>query len=589
MRLAIRLLAGLAAALALLPAAAAEAPLAELSIEELLNIEVTSVSKKPQRLSESASAVFVITQEDIRRSGATSVPELLRMVPGANVSRINANSWAVSIRGFNNQFANKLLVLQDGRALYTPLFAGVIWEVQNPMLEDVERIEVIRGPGAAVWGANAVNGVINIITKHSGDTQGGLAVAGAGTEERAFGAYRQGIALGEDRYLRLYAKAAETDASPRLGGGAGADDGRGLRAGFRSDQAIEAGSLTVLGDVYRVGAGDTFSVTSLAPPYGAVLREDKAFAGAHLLGRWQRTLAGGDTVSLQGYLDHTRMESPQILEETRNTLDLELQHRLRLGTSQDMIWGLGYRHSRDSITGGETYQFNPTSARTDLISAFLQDEIGLVPERWRLILGARAEHDERTGFQLQPNARLLWTPETGHSLWAAVSRAVRTPSRTERDARVNFLVLPPVPPSLPATQFSMLGNRDLQAEKLLALDLGYRGQLGPRLGLELAAFRYRYEDVIRRTHGTPVVEGAHVLVPFVWQNIDKGETWGGEAALDWRLSDTARAALAYSYLDADFFIGDQPKHSASLRSPSTSRRARSWISGSSAPAPSRRA
>lgn len=562
------LLAGLLAVLAATPAPAddpAPGPVPELSLDELLDLRVTSVARKEQRLADSASAIHVITREDIARSGANSIPELLRLVPGANVGQINASTWAVSMRGFNGHWANKLLVLQDGRELYTPLYAGVYWEAQNLVLDDIERIEVIRGPAASLWGPNALNGGINIITKHAGDTLGNLLSAGAG-DRRAAAAVRHGRPLGEAGHLRLYASASEEGANVMADGSRAADDWRGQRAGFRLDRESGRSAFRLLGDAYRVQAGELFALPSLTEPSGATpLRADKEFRGAFLLGEWRQRSGDRDELVVQGYFDHARNDFPSVLLEQRNTLDVQFRQRLGLGERHDFIWGLAYRRSADQTRPGVTNAFDPADRSLAFYSLFVHDEVSLVPERWKLIVGARLDHNDYSGAEVQPNLRLLWTPSPAQSLWLALSGAVRTPSRAETDMRLDFAALP----GTPSTLFRYLGNPGLEAEHLTALDMGYRGQLGRGLSLDLAAFAYRYRDVARPVAGTPVFEAVptppHLLLPFRWSNVAGGHSWGGEVSLDWRAVDHTRLSLAYGFLDTDFYLGEQPQHGLSLR------------------------
>ncbi len=406
----------------------AESPPADLSLEELLKVEVQTASRKSQRLQDVASAVFVISREDIERSGATSLPEVLRLAPGVQVARLANNRWAVSARGFNGRFANKLLVLMDGRSIYSPLFSGVLWEMEDTLLDDVDRIEVIRGPGAALWGANAVNGVINIITRNARDTRGTLAVAGAGSEERSFGALRHGFAAGEGS-VRLWAKGFSRDESVDLSGNRGNDDWHAARAGFRGDWNANAGSrLTVSGSIYNSPTGDRWNVPSVTSPSGAIATDiEQGGSGANLLLKHEWLPADGSASTLQAYVDRTEIDVIGVLGERRTTVDLDFQHRLAPGGAHDVIWGLSHRQSRDQIRSGPLISILPDHQTYQLTSAFVHDEITLQPERLKLALGARLEHNNYTGLEPQPNARLIWTPTAHQALWGALSRAVQNP------------------------------------------------------------------------------------------------------------------------------------------------------------------
>ena len=561
-----------------------------LGLEDLMKIEITSVSKKSQRLSDAAAAIFVITQEDIRRSGVTSIAEALRMAPGVQVARIDANKWAVSIRGLNGRFANKLLVLMDGRSLYSPLFAGVYWEVQDTVLEDIDRIEVIRGPGASLWGANAVNGVINIITKSADATQGGLLSAGGGTEARGFGTARCGLPLGDDTHLKLFAKHQNTDNGVDATGAATHDAWQMTRGGFRLDaQPSYRDTLTVSGDYYDGGTGERYTLyrlpTSQDPSFSSTPEAQSQMSGGNLLLRWQRALDDTANLSLQLYYDHSE-RSMIILGEKQDTVDLELQHRLTLPGRQDFIWGLGYRYSKDSLSDTATISFNPPSRDTSLFSAFLHDEIKMVPDKLSLILGSRLEHNSYTGFEIQPNARLLWTPTPSNSLWGAVSRAVRTPARGDSDISYRYRTYPADPPSVPyPVRLEIDGANNFKSETLLAYDLGYRTEPLQHVAIDLAAFYNSYDRlrVLQAGGIFPEQTGAappDLVQPYQLANLMHGHTYGCELAAEWSPVNWWRLHASYSYLRIKMYLdspstdlinkgdaeGDSPRHQYSLRS-----------------------
>jgi iron complex outermembrane recepter protein len=578
--------------MAALPATA-DAPLADLSLEDLLSIEVTSVSRKAQRLTDAPAAAFVVTNEDIQRSGATSIPEALRMVPGVEVARLGAGRWAVSARGFNGRFANKLLVLMDGRSVYSPLFSGVFWEAEDTLLEDIERIEVIRGPGAAMWGANAVNGVINIITKRARDTLGGLVTARAGIQERASLSARYGGSAGDGGFFRVWGKTFEHDESSAPGGGNDANDHwKASRAGFRLDKNLAAGSnLTLIGNAYDGKSEDTLLFPSLFAPYQLPTAVSQKNSGANLLGRFDWTLESGSQATLQSYADVTELDILPLTRERRTTFDVDFQHRLQAGTRHDLIWGLGYRWSRDDLSTGNTaastgisyLTFAPKSRDLSLVSAFVQDEITLIPETWKLMLGAKLEHNSLTGFEPQPSIRLLWTPTSKDSVWAAASRAVRTPSRAERDVQINYTVIPPNPRSPLPVVTPIQPNPNLDSERLTALELGYRAQLTPRLSVDAAAY---YNDYDKLRGSVPIGQGLVMGLPpyatFTSQtsNALKARTHGLELAVDWHPTDWWRLQGAYTYQklnarrngdiandDAEAMVeGLSPRHKFSLRS-----------------------
>lgn len=551
--------------------------LTELSIEDLMNIEITSVAKKTQKMSEASAAIFVITQEDIRRSGVTSIPESLRMVPGLQVARIDANKWAITSRGFNGRFANKLLVLIDGRSVYTPLFSGVYWDVKDTLLEDVNRIEVIRGPGATLWGANAVNGVINIITKHAKDTQGGLMTAGTGTEEQGIGGIRYGGKSGQDTYYRVYAKYFNRDKGVYASGEDAADDWDAVRGGFRIDwEGSKRDSRTLQGGLYDGQYGETITTRSLTSPYSSTNDTDNDMSGAHLLGRWTRTISDISNMALQLYYDRTERNSI-LVDLIRDTFDLDFQHKFALGEWQEIVWGIAYRFTGDDMVGSFDTSWDPESRDDDLFSGFVQDDITLVDNQLRLTLGSKFEYNDYTGFEIQPNTRLMWTPEERHSVWAAVSRAVRTPSRTEHDGTVNNSVLPPNSLYLgsPPVVASLRGDRDFDSEELLAYELGCRVLPSDQLSLDVAAFYNDYDSLRTLEPGSLFLETSpsplHLVSPYTADNKMAGETYGVELAANWHALDWWRLQAAYTYLQMQLHLdadsGDTTSESAEDESP----------------------
>jgi iron complex outermembrane receptor protein len=584
------LLLALAGSLLVDPAPAAPQPPADLtalSLEELMDVEVVSVSKRAEPISSAAAAVFVLTREDLRRSGATTIPEALRLVPGLQVARIDANKWAISARGFNGRFANKLLVLLDGRTVYTPLFSGVLWDVQDTLLEDVERIEVIRGPGATLWGANAVNGVINILTRPATDTQGTLVTAGGGAEERGFVAARYGGLLGAATAYRVYGKLFDRDAGVEVGGGEAADAWSVGRGGFRLERTLsEASALTLQGDGYRGEVGSALVVADVAALPNArqrTIRADDAIEGGNLLARWRHERRSGSEMRIQLYLDRTERDTA-VVDETRDTWDLELQYAASATARQRLIWGLGFRRTADDIDGSDVLSFAPASRSDALWSAFLQDEITVVPERLSVIAGTKLEHNDYSGAEVQPTLRALWTPRPGHTVWAALSRAVRTPSRAEHDFRFNAATFPPnaFAPGAPPVISAAIGSRAFQPEELLAYELGWRTGVGERLFVDAAAFFHRYDRLRSTRVGDPFLEVAppppHLVVPALVRNDLEGDAYGLELAADWRPTEGLRLAAAYTLLELDLELrpgaddpaalapeGESPRHQLHLR------------------------
>src|SRR5438874_1148306 len=511
--------------------------ISRMSIEELMNVEVTSVAKRPQRVADAAAAVFVITQEDIRRSGSASIPEALRMVPGLQVARIDENKWAIGSRGFNGRFDNKLLVLIDGRSVYTPLFSGVYWNVQDVMLEDVDRIEVIRGPGATLWGANAVNGVINIISKKAKDTQSAAVTAGAGTEERGSGSVRYGSKIGNTSY-RAYGKYFNWGPSEYPSGMTAHDGWDALRGGFRADWTpAGANSLTLQGDIYRSRFDETLTVASLSAPYSNTFPNDGKYSGGNILGRWNHT-SERSSMSLQMYYDNTTISDHSLFGDHQNILDLDFQHGFHVGDSQQFVWGLGYRSIRDKNDSSFTVSLQPNQVTLNQFSTFLQDEISLVDNRLQITLGSKFERNEFTGFEIEPNARLLWNLTPNQSIWTAVSRAVRTPALTEEGLRLNSQVIPPGTPFANPTPFpavvAVFGSHQFNSEDLLAYELGYRVQATKNLSLDIATFYNNYSNLRTAEPGgiypEPLGSPAptDIVIPFFAGNKMSGGTYGVE-------------------------------------------------------------
>ena len=554
--------------LATVPAPAAENPpgtpdrLASMSMEELLATTVTSVARREESVARSPAAVHVITHEDIRRSGATSVAEALRLAPGLQVARVDAHDWAIGSRGFNELFANKLLVLIDGRSVYTPLFSGVFWDAQDVVLEDVERIEVIRGPGAALWGANAVNGVINVITKKAAATQGWLFSGAAGNELRGAGIIRFGGKIGDSLHYRINGKYFEEEDSQLADSSAAAhDDWRLGRLGFRVDwDATATDSLTLQGDLAKSRQDQVYSRFRPAPeftPYQSATVDTAS--GANVLGRWTHSFASGAETALQTYYDHTDRRSV-VQHEKRDTFDLDLQHRFAWGHWQTIVLGGGYRRTADRIGNSFELEVLPDARASDLFSAFVQDEIALIKKELTLTLGSKFEHNDYTGFELQPSAHLCWTPTERQSVWAAVSRAVRTPSRVEDDIHLRsslavprgalFAGAPPFVPPSPAILTAITGNRDFESETLIAYEAGYRAEITAALSFDLALF-YNDYDALRgiAATGTAVdLAATPAEIALSAGNFLQGHTYGGELSVNLRVTDWWRLRADWSVL-----------------------------------------
>jgi iron complex outermembrane recepter protein len=557
-----------------------QADLANQSLENLMNMQVTSVSKTEQKLSQTAAAVFVITQEDIERSGATNIPDLLRMVPGMDVGEINGSTWAISSRGFNQQFSNKLMVMIDGRPVYTSTFAGVFWDVMDLPLEDIERIEVIRGPGGAIWGANAVDGVINIIMKKASETKGRLVAAGAGNVERGFGLIQYGGTLGKETDFRVYTKYFDQNQLLDLTGQNGADGWHALRGGFRIESALNAkDSLMVEGDLTSQREGEYgFVLPSVTSPGLVPVAEEIDSTDGSVDAVWTHEISARSETQTQFSYDRHVRDDPQN-PEIRGIFDLQFQHHVMWGSRQNVVWGLGYQNSPDDITGGLTVTMDPTRKDLQVFSSFVQDEIALLPDRLYLTVGSKFEHNDYSGFEFMPDIRAAWLPDKRQMMWAAVSRALRAPSRNDTNLVLNFDSLPGNPPTLSR----LLGNPDYQDERLVAYETGYRTTLSDRLSLDLAAYYDDYDSLQTTEPGTPFFENSpaprHEVDPFTYQNLMYGEVDGVEVAANWKVSNRFSLSPGYAFeqvhmhtlaasqdtMTARFVEGAVPTHSAQLR------------------------
>ncbi len=517
--------------------------LTRLTLEELMEIQVTSVSKKPERMKQAPAAVFVITQEDIRRSGATQIPEVLRMVPGVEVARVDSNKWAVSIRGFNNLFARKLLVLIDGRSVYTGLFSGTFWDTQDTALEDIDRIEVIRGPGATVWGVNAVNGVINIITKKASRTQGSLVSGGGGNVEQGFTTLRYGNKLGENAHYRVYGKWFNRDSFEHPSGMDSNDDWTAIRGGFRVDWNLSENSeLTFQGDIYN-GESNSRRFTVLAPAVSAVVNESEDVKGANLLTRWSRQFSDQSNLKVQFYYNQEDRKGP-VFSQYIDILDLDVQHRFALSNRHDLVWGFNNRVIIDELESSFALSFNPMSDTNYFGNAFIQDQITLVPDQLKFTVGTKLGYNTFSGWEIQPSGRLLWTPSDKHTVWASASRAVRTPSRLEDSFTLNFLTLGP-------NTVQLMGNTELKSENLLAYELGYRVKSTKHLFFDIATFYNVYNDLLTQE---PITPSAPFFITSQNQNLMKGEAWGIEVASTWDVFDFWRVKAAFTWFELDLFL-----------------------------------
>jgi iron complex outermembrane receptor protein len=501
--------------------------LKQLSIEELMNLDVTSVSKQPEPYGRAPAAIQVITQDQIRRSGASSIPEALRLADNLDVAQVNSHDWAISARGFNTALGNKLLVMIDGRTVYSPLFSGVFWNVQDYLLEDIDRIEVISGPGGTLWGANAVNGVINISSKSAKDTQGlYLEAGGGGPELKGFTGVRYGGTLGSDVYFRAYGKYFDRGNEKFADGNEASDSWNMRQGGFRVDSYASPGNiLTVQGDLY----GSDLNVAAGG---------DGQASGGNVLGRWSHVISDDSNTSLQVYYDRTHLVDPitnqfataAILTDDLDTYDLDFQHHVRLNERNRIAWGLGYRFTHDVVDPAQNLAFLPPTLDRKLYSGFMQDEV-MLTKNVLLTLGTKLEHNDYTGFEWEPNGRLQWNVAADQMLWSAVSRAVRTPSRIDSDLRE---------PN-PLTTI-LAGDSGFKSETLIAYELGYRARLGSRASASLSTFYNDYDNV-RSVSYTP-----STIVPLFFANNLAGDTYGAELSMDYQIIDQWRLHGGYDLL-----------------------------------------
>ncbi|HEY1892772.1 MAG TPA: TonB-dependent receptor [Steroidobacteraceae bacterium] len=550
--------------------------LKQLSIEQLANVMVTSVTRGPQPLARSAAAVAVVTSGQIASSGAMNVPEAIRYVPGINVAQLTASQWAVSSRGFASANSPDLLVLSDGRSIYTPLFSGVFWDVQDYLMQDIDRIEVVRGPGAALWGSNAVNGVINIISKSAEDTQGAWASAGGGSEERALVAAQYGgqadAAAGDPMYYRVFAK--YQDHAPEDYPAAASSDGWDLgHVGFRTDwKADSTDAFSVQGDAYDGRIGQVSPAVNIigrpGPPPPLVV----GVGGGNVLAHWQHTMSDDSDYEVRVYYDYTHRDDPTFIDNL-STLDVDFLEHLPLGRNQTFTWGLTGRTMDDLTHGKGLIALNPADSRDNLASGFVQDEVSL-PHAVHLTLGTKLEHNDFSGFEVQPSVRAAWDLSDSRTLWGAVSRAVRVPTRIEQ----NEDIVATDPASNPVV--ILVGNRNFHAEQVLAFELGYRWQPLTDLSLDLAVFRNRYTGLASLELATPYLDVAtgQTVYPLLTENFIDGHATGLEGLAQYSPVAWWRLSVNYSYVQMSltplgedlnrnhFYEGSTPRNQVGVQS-----------------------
>jgi iron complex outermembrane receptor protein len=545
--------------------------LKQMSVEELMGVEVTSVSRREEPLRDAAAAIAVITQDALRRSGAETIPDALRMVPGIHVGQQTASSWAVGARGFSSVTSEKLLVLSDTRSIYTPLFSGVLWDVQDYLFEDIDRIEVIRGPGAALWGSNAVNGIINITTRSARDTHGTFLETGAGTFDRARIAARYGGETTDGVHYRVFGKYLDRDETQHVAPDTD-DEWRLGHVGFRTDWAgSERDAFTVQGDAYSGDVGMLVPAATIAGRDNPVGELNTRVSGGNVLARWRRSSGESSDLQVRAYYDYTRRDDPSYLD-TLHTFDVDVQQRFAASDRHEILWGASYRLTSNRNRSGGIFAVDPEESEDQLLSGFIQDQMTLA-ESVQLTLGTKVEENDFSGFEWQPSIRLAWSPRADQTLWSAVSRAVRVPTRFERDIAIE--VTPPGDNPV----IRLLGNDDFEAERLTAYEVGYRRQLGANLSVDLAVFYKDYDRLASLELGTfSVGPDGRLVVPIVNENLTSGRTRGAELQLEWSPAAYWHLTAVYTHLDmsltpsgednnrGEWFEGSTPRGMAGLRS-----------------------
>jgi iron complex outermembrane receptor protein len=563
------------------PAPVQSADLISMNIEDLMNIKVTSVSRTEEKLSRTASAVFVIGSEDIRDSGALNIPDLLRMVPGVQVAQLSSNTWAIAVRGFNERFSNKLLVMLDGRAVYSATIGGVFWDVLNVPLEDIERIEVIRGPGGSVWGANAVDGVINIITSNADATHGGLISAGGGNLSQGFGTLQYGGNLDGKTDYRIYTKYENDGQTPNGSGQPGGDAWHMLSGGFRTDTSLSKNDeLLFQGNIYtgKEGLPVTQLVSVSSPPQ--FTDELVPLSGGFLQSVWNHTISERSGTTLE--VSYGAYQRNDALRDGRKTFAADFQHHFLWGGRQDILWGLGLQYTYSHSEGDFLVSLSPASAGDYLFSSFVQDEIVLIPDRLYLTVGAKFEHNYYTGWAPIPSARVAWQISNRHMVWAAYSRPIRTPAETDV-AIISSVAEFPGHGGLP-TLVSVVGNPNYGNETTSVYELGYRASLAKNVSLDLSTYYNNYKNLQTNEPGEPYLISAppplHLVLPMTFANLLYGEAHGLEISTNWKVTGRWTISPGYAFEEIHMHTepssqdtssvlnaeGSSPRNSAQLRS-----------------------
>jgi iron complex outermembrane receptor protein len=518
---------------------------------DINDLNVTSVSKQEEKLSDTPAAIYVITQNDLRRTGATSIPDALRMVPGLEVARVSAHSWAISARGFNGALANKLLVMIDGRSIYTPVFSGTYWDDQSTPIQDIDRIEVIRGPGASLWGANAVDGVINVITKSAEETQGNL-VSATGSLNGGLLEGRHGGKLDDNTYYRTYATLQDSGSTQDPAHDSNHDDWDRVRAGFRLDKKLPEGdSYTLQGDAYGGNQDERYVLPTPTSPFSETGDDTDTSYGANILGRWNHKVSDTSDLSVQAYVDHySRLEEDA--QQHVSTADVQVQNSVRLDDRNKFIWGGGARVYLDDLEGSFAISASHTLATHEIVNTFVQDEYAVVPDKLYLTLGSKFEYNDFSGFEVEPSVRTAWHPTTNQTVWGAVSRAVRTPSSIEEDVSVAAGVIPGSGGS-PPTELRLVGNPDQESEELIAYELGHRIQLSKKVSFDTALYWNDFDKLqtIATAGPTYTADDGNLVQPYAVDNLGSGHVYGAEFAANWKVTPDWKLMGSYTFTKMD--------------------------------------
>ncbi len=539
-----------------------------MSLAEVMDLPIETSSKKMKKQFNESASTYVITQEDISRSGVTSLPEALRLAPGVHVARISANQWAISIHGFNERFSNKLLVLIDGRSVYSPLFSGVYWDAQDVRLENVKRIEVVRGSGTALWGSNAVNGVINVITYSAKETQGVEATAGYGTEEQGFGSLRYGGALGEKTHYRIHGKGYNRDEGGAFNQHPANDHSLMSSGGFRIDTDFTKNhSLMFAGDAYAGEMGQAGYVRTLnnPPNYSELINDNVRLNGENVLARWTNQEEDRKNWALQAYFDHTSRQDSVLGNQAVSVTDLDFQRHFGWLSNHEIGWGLQYRYVNNELDPGILVSLNPTKRNTRLFSGFLSDEISLFQDQFKFNLASRFEHNDFTGFEIQPTARMTWLVNERNTLWGAVSRSVKVPSISDQ----NSTIQPGIRNVGIPLVINIAGNNGFSSERLISYELGYRVQPSHEIQLDIATFFNDY-DQLRTFEQKDVFflpNPSRLIFPYEFDNKMRGHTYGLDLSAKWYINSWWHIDAGYSYAKTVLHLKNGSTDTVSLSVP----------------------